>query len=98
MDKKRYDQLLKQRGKQEYQDWRTAVLARDGNKCQYPGCNKTDKLQVHHIRRYTDAKHLKTDIRNGITLCIDCHRKVTGREDMYALLFLNIVLSYEQKK
>ena len=30
------------------------VLKRDRHKCQYPGCNCTKNLHVHHIRKFSD--------------------------------------------
>jgi len=58
-----------------YAGWRLSVMERDLFTCQ--NCCKTGcKLQVHHIKSYKDYPELRTDINNGITLCIDCHKKV----------------------
>lgn len=88
---KRLSQLEKARGNSNNREWRSAVLARDGNKCQYPGCEETKKLQVHHIRRFANNRHLRTAVFNGITLCKGCHQKIYNREHEYELLFFNIV-------
>ena len=88
---KRLGQLTKQRTLKKYQDWRDAVLARDNNTCQYPGCNKTEKLQVHHIKKFSIYKHLRTETFNGISLCVLCHSKVTGNESRYEEIFFQIV-------
>ena len=58
----------------EYQNWRTSVFKRDEYTCQH--CKKVGgELNAHHIKSYKDFKKLRYDIDNGITLCINCHRK-----------------------
>ncbi len=78
-----------------YLRWRRTVLKRDGRCCQMPSCtmNNIHKLQVHHIRRWVDLPILRYDIDNGITLCYPCHKKITGCEDIWAPLFIQIVYS-----
>jgi hypothetical protein len=57
-----------------YADWRLSVMERDLFTCQ--NCGKTAcKLQVHHIKPYKDYPELRTDTSNGITLCVECHKK-----------------------
>lgn len=94
---KRIQQLKRNSGAKEYQDWRKYVMERDGNICQYPRCFSEKDLQVHHIKKFSLYKHLKTDKLNGITLCKVCHGRIYNREEMFELLFLNIVLSNEKK-
>ena len=48
-------------------------------------------LQAHHIRRWSSASILRYDPNNGITLCKNCHKKVTGNEQYYESLFMEIV-------
>ena len=58
----------------EYREWRTAVFTRDNYTCQKCG-KKAGRLQAHHIKNW---KHYVADrykVSNGITFCIDCHRK-----------------------
>ncbi|MBM4117103.1 HNH endonuclease [bacterium] len=51
---------------------RRAVLARDGHRCQAPGCRATRFLEVHHRR---PREHGGTnEAANLITLCAACHR------------------------
>lgn len=64
------------RTNKEYQDWRLAVYERDNFTCQACGYDKGGILQAHHIKSFTFFKELRYDIKNGITLCKDCHRKV----------------------
>ncbi|MCP4572733.1 MAG: HNH endonuclease [bacterium] len=48
------------------------VLARDGHRCQSPGCDRTHFLEVHH--RTPRAKGGTHDPANLVTLCASCHR------------------------
>jgi hypothetical protein len=51
---------------------REKVLARDGHRCQSPGCTATRFLELHHkIPREQGGTN---DPRNLITLCSRCHR------------------------
>jgi len=55
-------------------DWRSAVFVRDDYTCQ--SCGKVGgKLQAHHIKPYKMFPELRLEIGNGITLCVDCHKK-----------------------
>lgn len=94
---KRLAQLKRNAGDGKYREWRLYVLERDGHRCQYPGCDKDDKLQVHHIKKFSKNKHLKTDKLNGISLCEGCHRKIYNKEELYEFLFFNTVLANEKK-
>lgn len=51
---------------------RGQVMARDGHRCQAPGCRNTRFLEVHHIR--PRARGGDNDPGNLITLCSACHR------------------------
>jgi hypothetical protein len=69
---------------------------RDGNKCQYPGCTVVDKLEIHHIRRFAQNKHLRTATFNGITLCEKHHDMISQKEEYYELMFFKIVQANEK--
>jgi len=77
------------------QRWRKIVLKRDNYTC--VDCNLKDItgliLQIHHIIpvRSCSSKEQIIDIKNGITLCIDCHNKVTGREYKFIEKYQNLV-------
>lgn len=75
-----------------YEDWRKAVLKRDGYKCQFPGCNKNQRLQVHHIKKYAEYPELKYIESNGISLCRPHHIQIQGKESLWESLFFKIVL------
>jgi len=51
---------------------RRAVLARDGHRCQVPGCRHVLFLEVHHIvPRATGGSNRP---ENPITACSGCHK------------------------
>jgi 5-methylcytosine-specific restriction endonuclease McrA len=94
---KRLKQLERNSGSKRYQNWRDSVLSRDEFKCQYPRCDKCENLQVHHIKRFVDAKHLRYERFNGITLCVKHHQMISNNEGYYELMFLRIVLANESR-
>ena len=51
---------------------RRKILARDGHRCQGPGCTSTRFLEVHH--RKPRANGGTNDPSNLITLCSACHQ------------------------
>lgn len=79
------------RGGDEYRRLRKVVLKRDKYKCQMPDCGSKKSLQVHHITRYADSHHGRLNADNTITLCRECHEKITGYESHYKALFYKIV-------
>lgn len=94
---KRLAQLQRDIGDPKYRKWRKEVLARDGSTCQMPGCSSCRNMEVHHIKRFADAKHLKTEVFNGISLCRKCHKSIQNRETQYELLFMKIAEANEAK-
>ncbi|OLS98635.1 hypothetical protein BJF90_40885 [Pseudonocardia sp. CNS-004] len=44
-----------------------ALVARDGERCQFPGCTHTRYLQAHHVRHWLHGG--TTDIDNLILIC-----------------------------
>lgn len=76
-----------------YLIWRRKVLQRDHNTCQMPGCkcNANAKLNVHHIIRWQDSRSSRYDIDNGITLCRNAHKAITGKEQEFQDLLFTIV-------
>ena len=81
-----------------YQEWRDKVRTRDGFKCQMPNCiYKGKKLHCHHILPWATNPMLRFDPSNGICLCPDHHKLVTGKESAYASLFISIVGQNERK-
>lgn len=58
----------------QYKDWRKSVFVRDCYICQQCGAT-TGMLHAHHIKSFKERPDLIFNIDNGITLCIECHRK-----------------------
>ena len=84
-----------------YADWRNKVYGRDNHSCQMPDCTSRRskaRLNAHHIKRWADCHWLRYEVRNGITLCWTCHKRVTGSEELYEGLFMHIVSNNEQSK
>jgi 5-methylcytosine-specific restriction endonuclease McrA len=57
-----------------YRKWRNAVFTRDLFICQK--CHRKlppRELEAHHIKPFSVAPELQFDVKNGLTLCHDCH-------------------------
>jgi len=54
--------------------WKEICKRRDGYRCQ--DCGGTEVLQVHHLISRSNHR-MKFEPDNGVTLCRDCHCKVT---------------------
>jgi len=74
-----------------YAKFKKEVKDRDGRKCQWPACESTKALEVHHIRKWSDFPSLRFDMSNGITLCKKCHKRVTGNEEIYSEFFIRLL-------
>ena len=56
----------------EFKKWRNNVFKRDNYTCQCCGV-RSYKLNAHHLDGYNWCEEKRTDVDNGITLCMDCH-------------------------
>ena len=54
--------------------WRKDVFKRDKYTCQYCGV-VGGKLNAHHIKEWAKYPEYRYDISNGLTLCVNCHKK-----------------------
>jgi len=66
------------RNSTELRKWREKVYKRDNYTCQH--CGDTGHLHAHHIEEWAENKDKRFDVDNGLTLCIDCHGKVHGKD------------------
>jgi len=55
-----------------YRQWRAEVLERDSRTCQF--CAAKKNLTAHHIVAGSVDPELRYEVRNGITLCRNCHK------------------------
>lgn len=69
----------------EYLQWRKLVLNRDKGYCRL--CHGQDRLEAHHIKRFTLYPDLRWEVDNGVTLCRNCHVKFRHREEEYEEIF-----------
>lgn len=75
----------------QYVKWRKAVYKRDGYKCKWPKCKARTRLNAHHIRRWADCPSLRFEINNGITLCKKHHKMIQNKEDIFAMMFIQLL-------
>lgn len=73
----------------KYQSWRRTILIRDDYIC--IGCGEENiKLEIHHIIpwRKEGFRHLVFELKNGVSLCPDCHKKSEFRLNGIKVEFL----------
>lgn len=59
----------------KFREWRERVFERDNYTCQI--CfQRGGFLEPHHIKSVAIHPKLAFDINNGVTLCVDCHKKI----------------------
>lgn len=76
-----------------------SIRKRDKYICQL--CKKKKPsagLQIHHIFKWSVAPGLRFDPDNLICLCKKCHKEITGHEETYASMFLEIIKNGKKKK
>lgn len=79
----------KERKNIEYYMWRRLVFYRDHFSCRVCGAN--GYVQANHILPFRSHKELRTEVSNGITLCIPCHKFVFKREHLFIKFFQGIL-------
>lgn len=67
----------KERFTREYKEWKRAVLERDNFTCQKCGLSgaKGAYVEAHHFKPFIDYPELRTELSNGIALCLNCHHE-----------------------
>jgi len=65
----------------EYKIWRQTVIDRD-KECL--NCTSNKRLEVHHIKPFHQLEENELyNIKNGITLCRECHKGIKNKENKY---------------
>jgi len=70
-------------------EWKELVLAvwsRDGFNCQRCGVGnvtRTNRLHAHHIGTWAEYPELRSDMKNLVTLCRECHQWVHSNANRY---------------
>lgn len=62
----------------DYKEWRSAVFSRDDWTCQDCGVRGVI-LRAHHVFTFAEFPEHRLSVWNGITLCVDCHRKLHSK-------------------
>lgn len=65
---------IRNRNIEGYEEWRNNVFKKDNYTCRCCGDNKGGNLNAHHLFNYMEYKELRINIKNGITLCDNCHK------------------------
>lgn len=63
-------------------NWRSSVFQRDNYSCVECGCTRK-VFNAHHVKSWKNYPELRFNIDNGITLCVNCHRKKHPRNEAY---------------
>lgn len=72
----------------EYKKWRKSIFERDDYTCQV--CfSKGIIIHANHIKKWSDCVDLRFEIKNGITVCKDCHlKKINWHETEWEIYFI----------
>lgn len=77
----------------QYKQWRKQVYQRDHFVCQWPHCNAKNKLNAHHIYKWSDFPGLRFSLNIKITLRKYHHDLIKNNEDGYSEFFSKIILN-----
>jgi 5-methylcytosine-specific restriction endonuclease McrA len=83
----------------KYKKMRAIVRKRDDYQCQFPNCKCRNRyqLEVHHLLPWSLFPALRFDPKNAILLCKKHHKFITGKEEYYIKMFLQIIQSKDKK-
>lgn len=65
----------------EYRDARRKAFERDHFRCRV--CGAGGYMNAHHIKPFRDHLELRNELNNLITLCIECHKIMFKRENLF---------------
>jgi predicted restriction endonuclease len=69
-------------------EWRRAVFERVAYTCEKMCCQYSDNkkeaiLNAHHIKEWSRFPEFRFNITNGISLCMEAHRKIKNEEQFF---------------
>lgn len=74
-----YDRLEIGRYEEGYGSWRKSVYRKYGYKCDICNKDSNNDLIAHHLEGYSENPKLRTEVSNGVCLCLRCHKKFHAR-------------------
>jgi len=80
-------EIEKQRASMKLKKWRNRVFKRDNFTCKM--CGKIGgRIHPHHIFKFSEFPKKRFSLKNGITLCVKCHKKTFQKENQFIEVFL----------
>jgi len=80
---------------EKYNTWRRAILSREGYKCVL--CESTVRIEAHHIIQWVDDERLRFNVRNGVSICFDCHdENHNHNKEKFPVKITNLLKQYIQ--
>jgi hypothetical protein len=68
-------------GNKDYVNWRNDIFKKDDYTCCLCG-RFGGNLNAHHIKKWSDFPKLRYDVKNGETLCKECHKIIHLKNPM----------------
>ena len=72
MTEKERQELKNLRLDNDFRNWKLEVKRLANHKCSI--CGSSKNLQSHHIESFKDNEKLRYDLKNGVCLCMKCHK------------------------
>ena len=69
-----FDRLELGRYEEGYRAWRRLVYRKFNYKCDICKKDGENDLTAHHLEGYSENVELRTDLENGVCLCLKCHK------------------------
>ncbi|MCF6256282.1 MAG: HNH endonuclease [Gammaproteobacteria bacterium] len=80
--------------KRQHTDWARMVVERDGYKCQK--CGENTNLEAHHIWPQSWFPQFRYILKNGVTLCRQCHDEAFHAHEITPGQFLELTNEIEK--
>lgn len=70
--------------------WLEACMKRDDYTC-LVCLSRGVRLEIHHIKTWSEYPELRYEVSNGITLCKSCHRMTFKKETLTEAFFIKLL-------